>query len=187
MPQSPSHTSLNTIQPSGTHRSSLPPGFRNSGHFQPQSYTASPLQNALTPPPPDPPVYNDAEPFPSVESSMESATSGQNFHISASGLPTSASTNEDSSPMQGKSQLYRGSRQRSSSNVEIYCAGCARPWFLDLCFACTECICAVCRDCMGTIVNSLPVVPPGYAPIRRGCPKCHSTIGQWRKFQLDFR
>lgn len=51
-------------------RSSLPPGFRPLGSYlgQPQGghghYNASPLQRALTPPPPDSMGPNDPEPFP---------------------------------------------------------------------------------------------------------------------------
>ena len=179
---------MTATQSSGGYRSSLPPGFRHSGHFQPQSYTASPLQNALTPPPPDLPGVNDPEPFPSVESSMESSASGQNFHISASGLPTSASTNEDSSPLQGHSQMARPPyRDSGGPNIEIYCASCSRPWLLKHSFACTECICGVCGDCVSQIMSSPTSVQPGLAPVRRGCPRCYVMGGRWKKFQLDFR
>ena len=90
-------------------RSSLPPGFRPFGHHlqgQHGQYNASPLQRALTPPPPDALGPNDPEPFPSVES-LESAGSGQNFHISGSGLPTSASSNDNTSPLQHHSYPYQ--------------------------------------------------------------------------------
>ncbi|KAI9810342.1 MAG: hypothetical protein M1827_006309 [Pycnora praestabilis] len=85
--------------PPFVNRSSLPP-FPTS-HFQ--SYIASPLQRALTPPPPDSAVQL----FPSVESSIESTQSGQNFHIASQGL-------SDSSPT-------------SSHPVQIYCAVCGGP------------------------------------------------------------
>ena len=79
-----------------------------------QSYTASPLQQTLTPPPADadgPPL--DMGPFPSVEdnavsSSIDSNQSGNNFHI----MP-SQNLSSDSSPM-------------FSNPVQIYCAGCRR-------------------------------------------------------------
>lgn len=90
-------------------RSSLPPGFR---HLQ-QQYNAhpSPLQRTLTPPPPEHLGPHDAEPFPSVES-LESAGSGHNFHISASGLPTSASSNDNTSPLM-RTHYYQHSQSSS--------------------------------------------------------------------------
>lgn len=183
----------------GAHkRSSLPPGFRPLGsHLQHHTgqYNASPLQRALTPPPPDahshPLDPSDPEPFPSVES-LESAGSGQNFHISGSGLPTSASSNDNTSPLQPHAHPYRHSQSSSfgskSEVLEIYCASCGRPWLLRNAFACTECICGVCSDCVGQIISSPVVtVQPGYAPMRRGCPRCGVLGGKWKRFQLDFR
>ncbi len=172
-------------------RSSLPPGFRPLGHFQQQQYTASPLQNALTPPPPEPLGPNDPEPFPSVESSIESAGSGQNFHIPASGLPTSGSSIDDTSPLQNYSHPYQHSQSSSfgskADTLEVFCASCSRPWLLKTCFACTECICAVCSDCVGQIISSPVISQPGFAPVRRGCPRCGVMGGKWKRFQLDFR
>ncbi|RFU36145.1 hypothetical protein B7463_g224, partial [Scytalidium lignicola] len=80
--------------PVSVNRASLPPF--TASHFQ--GYQASPLQQALTPPSylPDVP-----EPFPSVES----AESGENFHIESRGL-------SDSSP------------SFSSQSIQIYCAAC---------------------------------------------------------------
>ncbi|KIW16376.1 hypothetical protein PV08_06427 [Exophiala spinifera] len=176
-------------------RSSLPPGFRPLGHHLQHgsagkySYNASPLQRALTPPPPDVLGANDSEPFPSVET-VESAGSGANFHISASGLPTS----NDTSPLQHYSEAhpYRHSQSSSfgskSEVLEIYCASCGRPWLLKNSFACTECICGVCSDCVGQIISSpVMAVQPGLAPMRRGCPRCGVMGGKWKRFQLDFR
>jgi hypothetical protein len=136
-------------------RSSLPPGFRH--HMQPhQQYNASPLQRALTPPPPDVLGPNDPEPFPSVES-LESAGSGQNFHISALGLPTSASSNDQTSPLQAHHDPYQHSHSSSfgskSDTLEIYCANCGRPWPLRNSFVCTSCICGVCGECVGQWVD----------------------------------
>ena len=124
-------------------RSSLPPGFRHLQHHQ---YNASPLQRTLTPPPPDVLGPNDPEPFPSVES-LESAGSGQNFHISASGLPTSASSNDQTSPL-AHHNPYQHSQSSSfgskSELLEIYCASCGRPWLLKNSWVCSECICGIC-------------------------------------------
>jgi hypothetical protein len=175
-------------------RSSLPPGFRPLGHLQAQThhstFNASPLQRALTPPPPDPAGPNDPEPFPTVES-IESAGSGQNFHIPRTGLPASASSNENTSPLQYH-HPYQHSHTSSfgsmADRLEIYCASCGRPVLLRTAFACTECICGVCSDCVGQIISS-PVITiqPGSAPMRRGCPRCGVMGGKWKRFQLDFR
>jgi hypothetical protein len=164
--------------PGAGKRSSLPPGFRPLvGHRQHQHhyYNASPLQRALTPPPPDVLGPNDPEPFPSVES-LESAGSGQNFHISASGLPTSASSNDLTSPLHAHHNPYQHSHSSSfgskSEMLEIFCASCGRPWLLKNAFACTECICGVCSDCVGQIISSPIIHQTGIAPTRRSCPRC---------------
>jgi hypothetical protein len=188
MPQSPNHQTPSLTE--AVKRSSLPPGFRIPGQMQ-QQYHASPLQNSLTPPPPD--VVEANEPFPSVESSIDSAMSGQNFHMPASGLSTSGSVNNDTSPLQLQSHHHHHHSQSSSlgsrsDSLEVFCASCGRSWPLKTCFACTECICACCSDCVGQIISSPVVtVQPGLAPVRRGCPRCGVMGGKWKRFQLDFR
>ncbi|KAI9892997.1 MAG: hypothetical protein M1814_000881 [Vezdaea aestivalis] len=82
------------------HRASLPPFPTVQPQFQSQSYQASPLQHALTPPSYAPDA--GPEPFPSVESS------GENFHIGNRGLEGSMSP----APPRG--------------SVEHYCAACRR-------------------------------------------------------------
>ncbi|KAI9846889.1 MAG: hypothetical protein M1837_003501 [Sclerophora amabilis] len=131
--------------PRSVHRASLPPF--PTAHFH--SYQASPLQHALTPPPPS----YAPDPFPSVES-------GENFHIEPGGL-------EDSSPTS------------SSQDVQIYCAACQRVALLRSSFACTECICGICRQCVDVLVAELGA--------RRRCPKCGTVGGRFRPFQLDIR
>jgi hypothetical protein len=187
IPQSPNHQRATTAE--AVKRSSLPPGFRPPSHMQ-QQYHASPLQNALTPPPPD--VLEANEPFPSVESSLDSALSGHNFHIPASGLSASGSIQNDTSPLQHQSHHHHHSQSSSlgsrSDSLEVFCASCGRSWLLKSCFACTECICACCSECVGQIISSPVVtVQPGFAPVRRGCPRCGVMGGKWKRFQLDFR
>jgi hypothetical protein len=190
-------------------RSSLPPGFRPFNHLQ-YNTNPSPLQRTLTPPPPEQLGPHDAEPFPSVES-LESAGSGQNFHISASGLPTSASSNDNTSPLM-RGHHYHHSQSSSFGSkadtleselhgplfttckgrdtdrpVIVMCASCSRPWKLSTAFACTECICGVCSDCVGLIIASPVYTQPGVAPMRRGCPRCGVMGGKWKRFNLDFR
>ncbi|KAH7359231.1 hypothetical protein B0T11DRAFT_307037 [Plectosphaerella cucumerina] len=105
-------------------RASLPP-FQ---HTFPggNSYQASPLQQALTPP-----SYHqdNIDPFPSVES----GESGENFHIGDRGL-------SDSSP------------SFSSQNTQIYCAACQSVSRLKDSYACTECICGLCQACVDVLM-----------------------------------
>ncbi|KAK7610144.1 hypothetical protein BKA81DRAFT_388295 [Phyllosticta paracitricarpa] len=134
-------------------RASLPPYVAS----QFQSYHASPLQNTLTPPPPD---HSGLEPFPSVQSSIESTQSGHNFHISSQGL-------SDSSPTYGQS-------------VHIYCAACRRLSLLRASYACTECICGLCQDCVDVLSSE-------QNRNRARCPKCGTIGGKFKPFQLDIR
>lgn len=193
-------------------RSSLPPGFRPLNHLQQYNANPSPLQRTLTPPPPEHLGPHDAEPFPSVES-LESAGSGHNFHISASGLPTSASSNDNTSPLMRTHQYHHSQSSSFGSKADtlesklhasplpwsracmhgysptrvVLCASCSRPWKLSTAFACTECICGVCSDCVGLIISSPVFTQPGLAPMRRGCPRCGVMGGKWKRFNLDFR
>ncbi|OAK99878.1 hypothetical protein IQ06DRAFT_336467 [Phaeosphaeriaceae sp. SRC1lsM3a] len=148
VPQSPQHS------PHVNNRTSLPP-FTTS-HFQ--SYTASPLQNTLTPPPPD---MGELQPFPSVESSIESAVSGHGFHITSQGL-------SDSSP----TYPYP---------VQIYCAACRKLSVLRDSYACSECICGLCQECVDVLVSEHT---RGRAP---RCPRCNAIGGKFKPFQLDIR
>ncbi|PVI07035.1 hypothetical protein DM02DRAFT_649366 [Periconia macrospinosa] len=136
-------------------QSSLPP-FTAS---QFQSYTASPLQNTLTPPPPD---MSDMHPFPSVESSIESTTTGgSNFHIPSQGL-------SDSSPS-------------FTHPVQIYCAACRKLSILRESYACSECICGLCQDCVDVLVTE-------HSRGRTArCPRCGAVGGKFKPFQLDIR
>ncbi|VZH86875.1 unnamed protein product [Fusarium fujikuroi] len=112
--------------PVSMHRSSLPP-FSHQPQFQPASYRASPLQQALTPPS----YGQDAvEPFPSVES----GESGDNFHMGTRGL-------SDSSP------------RYSAQNIQIYCAACQGFSLLKDSYACTECICGLCPTCVEVLMT----------------------------------
>ncbi|KAF2278525.1 uncharacterized protein EI97DRAFT_373263 [Westerdykella ornata] len=150
VPQSP------TRSPQIFSRSSLPPFAAPAPHIQ--SYTASPLHKALTPPPPE---LSDLQPFPSVESSIDSTASGINFHMPSQGL-------SDSSP------TYL-------QPVQIYCAACRKLSVLKESFACTECICGLCQECVDVLVSEQT----------RGrtarCPRCGAVGGKFKPFQLDIR
>ncbi|OJJ30628.1 hypothetical protein ASPWEDRAFT_120495 [Aspergillus wentii DTO 134E9] len=215
---------------SSKHRSSLPPAFQSgpglpppTSHHRPLpplSYAASPLHKSLTPPPYDSHRSRDSdlEPFPSIESSLDSVSSasGKNFPLSSSLAP---SAHLDSSPVLNlyppsvaQRQHHRFSNPTPASfrsrEIQIYCASCKRPWALNECYACTECICGVCRECVGMFIGSppssfrnvtsspgsavpgnglgLPHGPTSY-PGPRGCPRCRSMGSKWKSFQLDFR
>jgi len=136
--------------PMSIHRASLPP-FPHQ-HFQ--GYQASPLQQqALTPPSF---AQEVPEPFPSVES----GESGEGFHMGAVGL-------SDSSP------------SYSSQDVLIYCAACQRTSKLRESYACTECICGLCRDCVNILMEEHGA--------QRKCPRCATIGGRYKPFQLDIR
>ncbi|CZS94548.1 related to transcription factor RfeD [Rhynchosporium agropyri] len=135
--------------PVSVNRASMPPFSAN----QFQGYQASPLQQALTPPSnlPDAP-----EPFPSVES----GESGDMFHIESRGL-------SDSSP------------SFSSQSIQIYCAACQGISLLKESYACTECICGLCRACVDVLMAEQGA--------RRKCPRCATIGGRFKPFQLDIR
>ena len=152
--------------PSSTKRASLPPFFSTNVNNHLDAYKASPLQHALTPPPPD--EYNTIEPFPSVESSLDSSQSGQNFHIPSAGLTTANShSNSDSSPT------------FSSREVQIFCAGCRRVSVLKESYACTECVSGFCADCVYSLSSE--------ANRGRVCPRCQVVRPRYKIFQLDLR
>ncbi|KAJ5934785.1 hypothetical protein N7466_004332 [Penicillium verhagenii] len=211
-----------TSAPSGPkNRSSLPPAFQSGGlppigthRAFPPHYAASPLHKSLTPPPFDGPRGRDSdmEPFPSIESSLDSmsSASGKNFPSSSSG-GMAHSVNSDTSPVLNlippisQRQHHRFSNPTPASfrnkEIQIYCSHCKRPWALNECFACTECICGVCRECVPMFVaspptsyrspgngsmNNLQPGPTSY-PSVRGCPRCRTVGGRWRAFQLDFK
>jgi len=160
IPASPFHS------PQTQNRTPMAP-FAIGAQFQ--TYTASPLQQALTPPPADPSSNLDLQPFPSVEepSSIDSVDSGANFHIMPSNQATLSSAS-DSSPM-------------FNTPVQIYCAGCRRLSILKESYACTECICGLCQSCVDALLSETA----------RGrvthCPNCQSMNGSFKPFQLDVR
>ncbi|KAI0392872.1 hypothetical protein F5Y17DRAFT_334043 [Xylariaceae sp. FL0594] len=136
--------------PMSINRASLPP----FSHPQFQGYQASPLQHqALTPPPFG---LEAPEPFPSVES----GESGDAFHMGAVGLPHS-------------------SPNYSSQDVDIYCAACQGLSKLRESYACTECICGLCRPCVDILMEEQGA--------QRKCPRCATIGGRFKPFKLDIR
>ncbi|KAI4144386.1 MAG: hypothetical protein LQ340_006665 [Diploschistes diacapsis] len=147
--------------PPSTKRSSLPPFPFNISHSS-EAYKASPLQRALTPPPAD----DMPDPFPSVESSLDSNTnsmqSGTNFHMRSTGL-----SNSDSSPM-------------FSQPVQIYCANCRQLAVLKDSYACNGCISGFCANCV-YLLNSEPRTDG------RPCPRCRVIGVRYKPLNLDLR
>ncbi|KAL4817312.1 hypothetical protein BDW67DRAFT_190460 [Aspergillus spinulosporus] len=211
-----------TSAPSIKSRSSMPPAFQSPGlpppashrPFPPTSYAASPLHKSLTPPPYELSRNRDAdlEPFPSIESSLDSASTTSGKHFYSNHL--NPARNPDSSPVlnlfpssAAQRQHHRFSNPTPASfrsrEIQIFCASCKQAWPLNECYACTECICGVCRDCVGNYMNSPPTSfknvtsSPGSAmshgptsypsPNPRGCPRCHTVGGKWKAFQLDIK
>ncbi|EMD00021.1 hypothetical protein BAUCODRAFT_361136 [Baudoinia panamericana UAMH 10762] len=162
--------------PQAASRTSLPP-FALGSQFQ--SFQASPLNRALTPPPPDPGLA-DLQPFASVDSSLSSAVShhhhassadstGSQFHIMN---PNSITTGDSNTT----SPLYT-----SASPVQIYCAGCRRLSVLKESYACTNCICGLCGNCVEAIIN-------GQSRGRMSmCPRCSGMDSNFKPFQLELR
>ncbi|KAI9732776.1 MAG: hypothetical protein M1834_003714 [Cirrosporium novae-zelandiae] len=150
----------------------MPPFFPSSTHYQ--AYQASPLQRALTPPPPDSARISAAlEPFPSVESCSTSAESGRNFH-----MPRASLTYMDSSPAIPPSSTISGIEgpRRARRTIEHYCASCQGIFPLRGSYACTECICGVCADCAGGITRE-----------GKPCPSCGVRGGVWKAFRINLK
>ncbi|RDA85655.1 hypothetical protein CP532_3560 [Ophiocordyceps camponoti-leonardi (nom. inval.)] len=147
--------------PVSLHRGSLPPPFQLP-HVQSASYQASPLQQALTPPSNN---QDGAEPFPSVES-------GENFHMTARGLPNNNNNNNNNNSSPPSSSSH-------SVVIHIYCAACQGVSQLKNSYACTECICGLCPACVEVLMAEQGA--------RRKCPRCATIGGRFKPFQLDIR
>ena len=174
----------------------FPPSMAHS-----QSYKASPLGRALTPPPPH--ILTGPSPFPSVEASgmsldsltsthsTHTSTSGQNFHIPASGLSSSDSA---TSPTFFNSQHAPGVSQSSTSSsaqIQIWCANCRRPSVLKESYACAECISGFCIDCvyMLSSEHSSSMMQRGGAAFAsaRKCPRCGMIGPRYKPINLEIR
>ncbi|KAL3471906.1 hypothetical protein BJX99DRAFT_15240 [Aspergillus californicus] len=211
-----------TSAPSAKDRSSMPPGFQSgfrplTSHRPfppPHSYAASPLHKSLTPPPFEFSRNRDIdlEPFPSIESSLDSVSTASGKTYGYSNHVNNSGGHPDSSPVlnlfpssAAQRQHHRFSNPTPASfrnrEIQIFCASCKRPCPLNESYACTECICGVCRECVGNFINSPPTPfknitsSPGSAmslgptsyPSARGCPRCRIVGGKWKAFQLDIK
>ena len=74
-----------------------------------------------------------------------------------------------------------GVGRASSEPVQIYCAGCRHLNKLSDCYACTNCICGLCHECVQAIIE-------GQSRGRMSmCPRCNAMDSNFRGFQLDLR
>ena len=175
--------------PTSIKRASLPPLHSSIAHNQ--SYKASPLAKALTPPPPN--LLSGPQPFPSGEAAgmtIESLTSarsshtsgsGQNYHISSSGPSSSDfATSPTYNPQHTSSNSQSSSN--SAAQVQIYCGKCRRPNALLESFACTECISGFCVDCMWALVGDVRTGSRG-----RPCPWCGMIGARYKPIHLEIR
>lgn len=173
--------------PMSAPRSSLPPS-------QMQAYTASPLQQALTPP-----AYNFSPPaLPSVET-IPTPERGPERIPPDHHRPDSSTSNgpSDRGPrlpgLDASARLPDGMRQTSNNNVnmhlpphpsgganvQIYCAACQGVSLLRESYACTECVCGLCQMCVDVLMAGQGA--------RRRCPRCACVGGRFKPFQLDVR
>ncbi|KAK0954654.1 hypothetical protein LTS01_023792 [Friedmanniomyces endolithicus] len=181
--------------PQNASRTSLPP-FAMGSQFQ--SFQASPLNRALTPPAPEEdPNLADLQPFPPVDSSLSSSLShhphhhhhhhssadstGSQFHI----MHAASMDNSTSSPTTNNNLYSAGAStaapHASAATVQIYCAGCRRLCVLKESYACTNCICGLCGNCVEAIIS-------GQSRGRMSmCPRCNGMDSGFKPFQLDLR
>ncbi|KAI9824023.1 MAG: hypothetical protein M1826_007556 [Phylliscum demangeonii] len=146
----------------------------------PHSYQASPLQNALTPP-----SYGPAMTMTATDAPLPSVEPGD------------CNPEKDSSP------------PSASQKVQIYCAGCQTATLLRTAYACTECVCGICRDCVDHMILAADSARPGSGSASgsgtgptadssrravvspstntRLCPRCGTVGGKFKPFQLDLR
>ncbi|KAK4549298.1 hypothetical protein LTR36_007757 [Oleoguttula mirabilis] len=188
--------------PQAASRTSLPP-FALGSQFQ--SFQASPLNRALTPPPPDSGLA-DLQTFPSVDSSLSSTlshhhhhhnsadSSGSQFHIMDPNSMNSSNTSPmfvsggggggggaHSNSISNSGGTGGGGSGSSAETIQIYCSGCRRLSVLKESYACTNCICGLCGNCVEAIIS-------GQSRGRMSmCPRCNGMDSSFKPFQLDLR
>ncbi|CAK4032312.1 Hypothetical predicted protein [Lecanosticta acicola] len=168
--------------PKGNARTSLPP-FAMGSQFQ--SFQASPLNRALTPPSAGAQGDLTLQHYPSVDSSLSSNPSHQHHNSMDSGsqfqIMNPSSIDSQSSPMFTPGAGGASNMGGTSGAIQIYCAGCRRLNMLTQSYACTQCICGLCGECTDALVQEQS----------RGrmtsCPRCHAMDSTFKPFNLDVR
>ena len=159
----------------------VPPSLRSSPPSVQTQTTPTPPPHWLAPSPHPRKRWVNSSPSPASNRRSNSASPGktcsaagggggggsQTFHMSASGL-------SDSSPSYP--------HPTSTGKVQIYCAGCRKLSFLHDSYACTECICGLCRDCVDALSAE-----QGRGRFGARCPRCAAVGGRFKPFQLDVR
>lgn len=93
------------------------------------------------------------------------------------------SSNSDSSTVNGSNHnVARPFSSSGSGPVQIYCAGCRTVSVLADSYACTECICGLCRGCVDALVSE-----KARGRHAAQCPRCGTNEGRFKLFQLDLR
>jgi hypothetical protein len=155
-------------------RTSLPP-FALGSQFQSTPFQASPLNRALTPPAADPGLP-DLQNFPSVESTLSTNLSHSHHNSADSTGSQFQIMNPNSMDSNNTSPMFTGQPQ-----IQIYCAGCRKLSVLKESYACTNCICGLCGNCVEAIIN-------GQSRGRMSmCPRCNGMDSSFKPFQLDLR
>lgn len=171
------------LSPQATSRTSLPPPFGGLGAQFHNSFQASPLNRALTPPSAHDTGLDQLQTFPSVDSSLSSNLSHHHHDSTGSGsnfqIMNPSSIDTESSPV--FTSAAGGGLSGGSSPVQIYCTGCRRLCMLKEAFACTGCISGLCGPCTNAIISEQS----------RGrmsmCPHCHAMDSSYKPFRLEFR
>ncbi|KAI5361544.1 hypothetical protein Slin14017_G082770 [Septoria linicola] len=141
--------------PQVNNRTSLPP-FALGSQFQ--SFQASPLNRALTPPAPEH-TGLDLQTFP--------ADSGSQFHI------MNPSSIDSTSPM------FNANKSEGGVHAS-YCSGCRRPASINDMFGCSGCMGPLCGACTDALVSS----QSQGRPVK--CPRCHASDTSFKPFQFEF-
>lgn len=124
------------------------------------------------------------------------SSTGSNFHMPPEGLSSPPNDPSIAAPgALGRSHMHSYSAPQyptsstphlsaqqapPSAVVQHYCAACHRITPLTSSYACTECICGICRDCVDVLMSMGP---------DRGarCPRCGTVGGKFKPFMLDLR
>lgn len=166
-------------------RSSLPPA-------QMQAYTASPLQQALTPPAYNfsPPALPSVETIPTPDRGPERIPSDHHHHhrpdsSTSNGPPNRLPALDPSARLPdglrptNANNISHPPHPSGGANVQIYCAACQGISLLRESYACTECVCGLCQMCVDVLMAGQGA--------RRRCPRCACVGGRFKPFQLDVR
>ena len=136
-----------------------------------------------------------SNPFGYPRTHQQQSSSGSNFHIPPSGLSSSPNDLAATAASYGRqlhghsysqpsfpTQAHTGLLQHTSHQfVQHYCAACHKITSVRHSYACTECICGLCRDCADVLI--------GMADRGGGsrCPKCSHLNPKIKPIMLDLR